>query len=284
MAISAIVIADSTNKQGGRLTTVQARYPEIIHNELLTHRAFSRNASSSRAIPVERLIQDVLDDPFIPNSWPINRPGMTAVEVAGEKLARGSKALWLKARNDAVDTARTLSMAGVHKQIANRLLQPWKHINVVISSTEWENFFALRCHADAQPEMQELAFAIRSARAASVPKLLHPGEWHTPYVPADKLQSASVDWAFVIKLSVARCARVSYLTHEGKPSNVDDDLRLHDRLVGAVPLHASPAEHQATPDVVTSTGSGDRWHDEDMRGNFEPGWVQYRKILEANLR
>jgi thymidylate synthase ThyX len=162
---------------------------------------------------------------------------------------------------------------------------------VVCTATDYQNFFALRRHKDAQPEMKALADAMWDAREASIPKLLQPGEWHLPYVTPDEIKSSGpgldnpggklsmMDWKRFIKLSVARCARVSYLTHDGKQPNIDEDLKLYDRLVGSVPLHASPAEHQATPDQRNSYGNeiGPWWHKEQW-GNFR-GYRQYRHML-----
>ena len=301
MTISAKIIADSGSPQGVRITSVQARYPKFIHGELMTHRAFSRNASSSRAIPIARLVQDVIDDPAMPVFWGKNQPGMqAAVELDDLELiytgANGKPAserkvareIWLRSRDLAVKQAQALAKLGAHKQIVNRLIEPFCHINVLITATDWGNFFALRRHPDAQPEIHELADAIFDAMAASTPKLLKFGEWHLPFfdpardvnlLPTRPPDQAHVAWHtwfdnLAIQVSVARCARVSYLTHEGKPPSVEEDLKLYDRLVGSVPLHASPAEHQATPDNVLDG----RWVNSKSHGNFT-GWIQYRKTL-----
>ena len=318
MTISAKVVADSISEAGVRLITLQLRYPKFIHGEFMTHRVFSRNASSSRAVPVERLIRDVLDDLVYPSHWGKNQQGMqAATEVDELELMEFNRAetyesnaeepesffrkitrteAWDYARWDAIHAARAFHVAGYHKQIVNRLLEPFCHINVVCTSTEWSNFFALRCHPDAQPEMRLLAEAMRDAIAASTPRKLAAGSWHLPYVGDDEWRNWPQDlveggdgysgdecMANLIKLSVARCARVSYLTQEGKKPNVDEDLKLYDRLVGSVPLHASPAEHQATPDAVRSNQDvgyyHKSWQKPELHGNLV-GWVQYRKILE----
>lgn len=306
MTIGAQVIADSIGSDAPRLMTLQLRYPKFIHGELMTHRAFSRNASSSRAIPVERLIQDVISDPVYPSFFGKNQPGMSAKEEhntrielnPGEYFSKDDysrKEVWDYARESAIDFARAFADAGYHKQIVNRLLEPFCHINVVVTATEWSNFFALRCHPDAQPEMRLLAEAIRTAMEASTPKLLHIGQWHLPYVSDDDYEMCDdllpgsgrgpaeivcVE-AMVRKLSVARCARVSYLTQEGKQPTIEDDLKLYDRLVGAVPLHASPAEHQATPDNQRIfDGEMGPWSRPHLHGNLR-GWVQFRKTLKG---
>lgn len=284
MTIRAEVIADSISPQQIRLTTLQLRYPKFIHGELMTHRVFSRNASSSRAIPVERLIKDVIDDPVYPMHWGKNQQGMSAKEELGQYHQDMVRVAWDRTRREVVEQASYMAGHGAHKQIVNRLLEPFCHINVVVSATDWTNFFALRCHPNAQPEMRLLAEAIRDARGKSQVVCLEPGQWHLPYVneaavcyPGNEEQA--------IKVSVARCARVSYLTHGGKRPDVEDDLALYDRLIGSKPLHASPAEHQATPDefgleVIPAwkLEHGPMFKHPEWHGNFR-GWIQYRKML-----
>lgn len=304
MTISAKVVLDSISPAGIRLTTVQLRYPKFIHGELMTHRVFSRNASSSRAIPVERMIQDVIDDPIYPSHWGKNQAGMSAREEHSERVPvygwgggtdRDRKSAWDLARHNAVQAAKSFAQAGYHKQIANRIIEPFCHINVVVTATEWSNFFALRCHPDAQPEMRLLAEAIRTAMDASVPKQKGLGDWHLPYVSLDEwtaLGKTCLDEDHRrntgVRVSVARCARVSYLTQEGKTPSIGDDLTLYDRLVGSVPLHASPAEHQATPDEWSKEyteypGVEHGWTQPELHGNFR-GWVQYRKTLKGECQ
>ena len=305
MTIRAEVVADSVSPQGIRLATLQLRYPKFIHGEFMTHRVFSRNASSSRAIPVERLIKDVQDDPIYPSHWGKNQRGMQAndennacvpVYGWGGGTDRSNRDAWLLARDNAVKAAQAFAEAGYHKQIVNRLLEPFCHINVVVTATEWSNFFALRCHPDAQPEMRLLAEAMRVALAKSTPRALEPGEWHLPYCPDVHGKPAGLPGEFksddAIKVSVARCARVSYWTQDGRWPTIAEDLALYDRLVSAVPLHASPAEHQATPDrtagrLVGVVGmlnlDGEVWVNPHLHGNFR-GWVQHRKTLPGECQ
>lgn len=299
MTITAKIIADSISSQGIRLTTMQLRYPKFIHGEFMTHRVFSRNASSSRAIPVERMIADIERDPAMPVFWGKNQAGMQAREELGTEAKAAAELWWRQALADAISNAYCLHNEGAHKQIVNRVLEPFMHINVVVTATDYENFYALRRHEDAQPEMKALADAMWEAQQASEPRLLKPGEWHLPYVMDDDRQRAYWDSRYpgpdnsecfdegevleiCTRLSVARCARVSYLTHEGKAPNIEDDLKLYDRLVGSMPLHASPAEHQATPDETSSEyidGKSSReWFYPEQHGNFR-GWRQYRKML-----
>lgn len=286
MTIIAQIIADSVSPEGIRLTTMQLRYPRFIHAEFMTHRVFSRNASSSRAIPVTKMIEDLRRDPAMPVYWGSNKPGMQAGnELTGIDL-KDAQIYWREAMNDAIRNAEKLIDLGLHKQIANRILEPWAHINVVVTATDWDNFFALRRHEDAQPEIKALADAMWDAMEMSNPSHLEPDDWHLPYVThADWDASSSLDTIddrqqLLCRVSVARCARVSYLTHDGRQTTIEEDLALYDRLVGSQPIHASPAEHQATPDDKWhAMGQGlNQWKSPELHGNFN-GWIQYRKTL-----
>jgi thymidylate synthase ThyX len=276
MTITARAIADSFSLFGGsRLTTFELRYPRFIHSEVMTHRVFSRNASSSRAIPVKKLIEDVMNDPAMPIHWGKNQKGMQAEEELSPQDIEKAKNRWLAARDQAVEAARELDAIGAHKQIVNRILEPFSHITVTVTATQWSNFFALRCHPDAQPEIQALGDAVWKAREESEPALLDTGQWHLPYITRAEIDNLSIKTNDLIKMSVARCARTSYLTHDKKEPSIEQDLALYDRLVGSEPLHASPAEHQATPDMMDSNG---QWRNRELHGNLV-GWIQYRKTL-----
>lgn len=263
------VIADSVGPSGIRITTIQMRYWRAIHAEFMTHRAFSRNASSSRAIPVKTMLKQVWNNPAGPLHWGQNRPGMQAkFELTGWRR-RTAQLLWRGAAKTACVFAWGLMKLGMHKQVANRILEPFQYISVIVTATDWDNFFKLRDHPDAQPEIQHLAQLIRQAMNHSVPKYLNQHEWHLPYVTDEERAIHSVD--ILRKLSTARCARVSYLTHDGQKPDVEKDIKLHDRLVVAKPIHASPAEHQAM--ALPSSTTTFR--------NFR-GWMQYRVVLENN--
>lgn len=240
MTIEAKVIADSA-WDGVRITTLQLRYPRFIHAEFMTHRMFSRNASSSRAIPVSRLIRDVETDKVVPSFWGKNQPGMQAREELGGNAKANAVEAWNIARLNAVSCAEYLHSIGAHKQIVNRILEPFSHINVVVTATEWRNFFLLRNHPDAQPEMQELARAMLQAIEESEPQ----DQWyHLPYSDDGEIQVKDYsDLRFPV--SAARCARVSYLTHEGTRSTLEEDMKLYARLTHASPPHLSPLEHAA---------------------------------------
>jgi thymidylate synthase ThyX len=279
MTISAKMICDSISPKGVRLSTLELYYPKFIHGEFMTHRIFSRNASSSRAIPIERMLEQIRDDPAMPVEWGRNQKGMQAKELLSADEANAAKAIWLASAFSAYKRAKLLANAGAHKQIVNRIVEPFAHIRVVVTATDFDNFFALRCHPDAQPEMRTLAVAMREAMGKSIPYPLDHHEWHLPYIqPGDfpgRLGSA-VDWNELLKVSVARCARTSYLTHDGRPTTVQEDVWLYDRLLASRPLHASPAEHQAKPDIWLEISNA--YERPDLHGNLH-GWRQYRKTL-----
>jgi thymidylate synthase ThyX len=266
--ISAEIVADSVNYNDIRLTTLKLIYPRFIHAEFMTHRMFSRNASSSRAEPVAKHIERIEHEYAEPIHWGQNQPGMQAQAEIAEETKRAARAEWWAAKEAAVAHAKRLNSLGVHKQIVNRILEPFSHINVVVTATEWDNFFELRLHPDAQPEIRELAYQMRVAMKGSNPKRLLDGWWHLPFVST--LERVDHPIEDLIKFSVARCARVSYLTHDKKTPNAKDDIVLYERLVGGVPIHASPTEHQATPLVSN-----------DFCRNFR-GWMQYRELLEQD--
>lgn len=275
MSISATVIADSVSPEGIRLTTFQLRYPRIVHSELMTHRVFSRGASSSRAIPISRSIRDILADPAEPVAWGSNKPGMQAgAELTGIRRTL-TKLAWHGAKRAAILGARISQWAGAHKQVANRLLEPWSHINVIVTSTDFANWFALRMHENADPTLKALADAMFDARMGSEPQLLQPGKWHLPYITFDDFLNHGGDIEVLKKISAARCARVSYNNHAGKTPTFEQDMKLFDYLVAEAPVHASPTEHQATPDKKWSRN---RWGKPELHGNFR-GWIQHRKML-----
>lgn len=273
MGISAKVIADSIYENGPRLTTFVLRYPRFVHAEFMTHRVFSRNAASSRAIPVQKMIDAVLKDPAMPVHWGKNQSGMQAREELDAADQESAQKAWLVARDSAVEHVNKLLDLGLHKQISNRILEPWMHIEVVCTATDWANFYALRDHPDAQPEMQALARAMIQAHSSSIPKELKSEQWHLPFVdePGDP--------ALLTKISAARCARVSYLKHDGTKSSVEEDLGLYDRLMGGTPKHASPTEHQAKVPGPQHVEWGYGQLLPSLLSNLT-GWIQFRKLHE----
>lgn len=269
MTISARIICDTATGTK-RLTTFLLTYPRMIHSEIMTHRALSRNASSSRAIPVNKIIQQVLDDPALPVWWGKNQAGMQAQEELDDTSRCTANNIWLDARDNAVEHARQLVKLGLHKQIANRILEPWHHITVVASATEWANFFTLRCHPDAQPEFRVLAERMSVAYRESIPDEDWQG-WHLPFISIEERDTVN-DIMTLVKCSVARCARTSYLNHDQTSPSIEKDIDLHNKLVLQRPAHASPAEH---PALVRDSL---RYTDSRYDSNFI-GFVQYRKLI-----
>lgn len=272
MSHSVKVIAASKNMStGDELWTFQLRYWRAIHAELMTHRVFSRNAGSSRAIPVKKVLAQVWNDPAGPEHWGANQAGMQAKgELVGWRRA-AAQFLWRTAGKVACVFAWGMMKLGLHKQVANRVLEPWQYINVLVSSTEWSNFFDLRCHPDAQPEIQKLATTISYQKLAYDvmigPKGLSVGEWHLPYI--SNKERSTLPLEVLLKLSTARCARISYEPFDGNGS-VEKETERHDKLVASRPIHASPAEHQGQAQ-------------EHGSGNFK-GFVQYRWFVERGER
>lgn len=266
MPFAVRILADSLAPCGKRLTTFEVTYPRFVHSELMTHRHLSRNSSSSRAIPIQKMIAAVARDPAHPVHWGANQAGMQAREALSGWRLTAARSLWFGSRWIAIAAAWMLWRIGLHKQIANRILEPWMWITVVISATEWANFFALRDHPDAQPEIACLAALMRAAHTISEPRRLRAGEWHMPYLDdgeEQRIRSLTLDPRAV---SVGRTARVSYLTQDGR-RDFYDDVKLHDRLRGAMPPHMSPFEH-----VAQACSTLER------SGNFI-GFRQYRKEI-----
>lgn len=242
--ISAKVICDSTSDAGSRITTFLLCYPRFIHGELMTHRAFSRNAASSRAIPIEKMIAEVESNPAGPIRWGKNGKGMQDHGVMDRGYeTRRCKDAWLAAAASAVEQARGLHLLGLHKQIVNRVLEPFAWMETLVTATDYANFFALRCHKDAQPEFQRLAYLMLRAYVAGTPQRLGPGEWHLPF---SDFMPDGITLDQRLKIASARSARLSYKTFDGQVSP-EKDYAICDRLVGNVPGHWSPIEHPATP-------------------------------------
>ena len=324
MGISAKIINDSINSAtNDRLTTFLIVFPRFILPEFATHRMLSKNSASTRAIPTAKIIQAIQDNPAMPVFWGKNQAGMQAAEElqdltedAGyfswgelqdfgpedgashscEYQAHSSgkltsaKKLWLSGRNSMIVLAKRLVNLGLHKQIAGRILEPWFNITVLVSGTEWENFFALRAHKDAQPEIRALAEAMLEEYNKSIPEIKEPVDkvlaclelakagkiqypidallvdqtsWHVPY------ETRMPTWLSLfdkLRVAIARCARLSYLTFDGE-MNVEKDFAIYDKLLNSNPKHASPAEHVAFPISESK-----------FVGNYR-GWVQFRKLL-----
>lgn len=252
-----------------RLTTWEFCYPRFVHSELMTHRLFSRNAASSRAIPIEKFIERVLTDPAMFVFWGKNQAGMQSSEEVAPDVKAEAIAEWLRARDSAVGHARNLQKLGLHKQIVNRVLEPWLYITTIVSATTFSNFFHLRDHKDAQAEIAWVGSTAHQLYDAATPIEIPENGWHLPFIYPEDLILCS-DENLLKQISTGRCARVSYLTHEGKRDH-SKDIELHNKLMTSAdsgdPGHWSPFEHPAMA-LATKKRSG----------NFI-GWEQYRKTF-----
>jgi len=303
--ISAKIIADSISEYGDRITTFELEYPRFIHGELMTHRLFSRNAASSRAIPINKMMDQVLTAPAMPVEWGLNKSGMQAEEK--HKSTSTCEWAWKQAAERAVVSARELQGLGLHKQIVNRVLEPFQLMKTIVTATEFDNFWWLRCHPAAQPEIHVLADKMYELYTQNEPNILKPGEWHVPYVSVEwcaggsgiiygreGLTSLTLEEAQ--KISASCCAQVSYRLLDWSLTKA---VKIFDMLVTMTPVHASPFEHIATPMHFISVY---RMLDRDMgqdgevwergithlgksgyfwSGNLK-GFIQYRQLLDNN--
>lgn len=283
MSVSAKILLDSITDGGSRLVTWEWTYPRMIHSEIMTHRALSKNSASSRAIPAAKLRRRVLDEPAVPGHWGANQRGMQASsEVADADAAR---AWWMRGRDLMAAHHEEGERLGLHKQVVNRVIEPWMLITIIVSGTDWANFFSLRTHEAAEPNFRALARLAWDQFHEHMPAYREPGDWHLPMIDmvgGDHDAVKALCWGGALdgtpvldvlkKVSVGRCARVSYLTHDGRRDMLED-VGLHDTLASTAtsgdPMHASPFEH-----VAQAVGRRERC------GNFE-GWRQYRKFFDS---
>ena len=310
MTISAEIIKDSINSNGVRITTMCVEYPRFIHSEVMTHRMFSRNSASSRAIPVAKVIEQVKNNPAEPVHWGKNQSGMQAKEELEGIFKSAARSFWLSAAEETANRAGILSNMGLHKQVVNRLLEPFQTMKVIITATEWNNFWYLRDHEDAQPEIQKLARVMRGAYDYSKPEQLSFDMWHLPYVTTKIETSESgkdqqtywldehtqISLEDAIKISCSCAAQVSYRKLDTSLEKAKD---IYSKLVESEPVHASAFEHVAKPMKVDKWPeyiSPDVWidyeeagithADRDMyywSGNFK-GWIQYRQLIPNNVK
>lgn len=262
--ITAKLIKDSISPSNNRITTFILEYPRFIHAEMMTHRVFSRNAASSRAIPIKKMIEDVEKNTAVPIHWGANQKGMQADQEIDEKQIISAKLIWYRSRDLAIEQAKKLMELGVHKQICNRLVEPFVNIRVLLTGTEFDNFFKLRAHKAAQPEIRNLAYKMQDLYKTNKPELKEFGEWHIPF---SEYMPENADINTQLKIATARAARLSYNTFEGI-MDVEKDIKLHDSLL--TEGHFSPFEHCAKSDWVRQN-----------TGNFK-FWKQYRSIVECN--
>ncbi|CAH1193459.1 Thymidylate synthase [Psychrobacter phage D'Alembert] len=318
--ITAKIVCDSVSEQGHRITTFELEYNRYIHGELLTNRIFSRNCSSSRAIPIKKMIEYTQNNMAMPLYYGSAKSGMQA----GEELESTwlPKFLWKSGFFISKSIVKAMDKLKLHKQIPNRLLEPWQMIKVVVTATDFDNFFNLRIEGAAQPEIAMLAHKMYQAREASKPKLLKEGQYHLPYVDeyvvngCTKYQVAGSGVKYyksggvmgllsleeAIRISAASCAAQSYRTES---MTLEKANKIFDMLIKDKTLHASPFENIATPIVynedkdtcdytnpylfdrvknVLGTMEGVTHIDKNgdlHSGNFK-GWIQYRHLLDNN--
>lgn len=292
--ISATIIQDSISKDGIRLITFELEYPRFIHAELMTHRMFSRNAASSRAIPVAKMHHIIETNPATPVWWGKNQSGMQAKEEVED--IQYAKNTWMHAVRSALACSNDLLAAGLHKQITNRVTEFAQMMKTIVTATDWDNWFDLRKHPDAQPEIHELAVCMDKAMNDSVPMPIKEGEWHVPYIDrfvsnmghmsytSDGVTVSEVD---AIKISASCCAQVSYRNND---MSLEKAREIFDKLINSWPQHASPIEHQATPmkfskmifnkhppeweQGISSVNRNSDFYSGNLRG-----WKQYRHLI-----
>lgn len=286
--ISAEIIADSINSESVRLTTFILMMPRFILSEINTHRAFSRSSASSRAIPAKKLIESVATDPFIPVFWPKKHTGMQAQEYftaeEADELSLGS--MWEEASEAMIIMSELFMSEGVSKQITNRLLEPFLWHQVLVTATDFENFFNLRADNLAEPHLELLANMMLAAYNGSKPAFVKSGDWHVPYganiilnpEEKDKFKEILEPYKFIDKrlevrfnLSVAsaRCARMSYNQFDGTFS-YEKDIDLFKRL--------SAVGHWGSYEHCARAESNKKYN-----GNFR-GWTQLRKLFHDENR
>lgn len=274
------ILRTRNSARGGAhvLSTLLLTYPRFIHAEFMTHRVMSRNAASSRAIPFERQLDAMLANPAVPLHWGAHQKGMQANRELEEPERLKAEMTWLDAMNAAAAHATMMHRLGAHKQITNRIIEPFTHIKVLVSATEWDNFLELRDHPAAEPHMQLLAQAIKHELDHAPIQTLDPGHWHLPFVDYSPDDDADL-LDGLIPLCVARCASTSYKTVDNFDMTMEKATELHDQFVHSRPQHASPLEHAALLDDTYFSGTGDGlWKHGSEHANFV-GFRQYRHMV-----
>lgn len=295
--VVAYSVSEETNE---KIITFELEYPRLIHSELMTHRLFSRNAASSRAIPVQKMIEMVRENPAMPVRFGANQAGMqdkgddldmdgfiTLANSEGKVMYMDSpEHLWEFAAQQATDVSEVFSNLNYHKQIANRLLEPFQYIKTVVTFTgNGANFYGLRDHPDADPTICELAQVMKEARDGAKVHVLGVGDWHLPYYENGVFRKG-IDKGLeqAKRISASCCAQVSFRKLDNSSKKAD---KVFERLVESKPVHASPTEHQATPlkvgvgfrskYVTHIDRGGNPWS-----GNFR-NWGQFRQVIEGNV-
>lgn len=295
MTISAKIILDSISVHGDRITTWELEYPRFIHGEIMTHRVFSRNAQSSRAVPVAKTLEVNAQKPVEPLVWGKNKSGMSSEEQLTDEALKEAQTYWNLAATHAFYHSKELSDIGLHKQWSNRITEPFSTIKVIVTATEWDNFFWLRDDPDAaQPEIVELARQMKKVYNESKPQSLTVGDWHLPYVSYRRgesgqqiFYSANIELTQeeALKISASCCAQISYRKLDDSKEKA---IEIYNRLFSGPKPHLSPTEHQAkVPETNTGSNSPLYWEEgithmnkyrELWSGNLR-GWIQYRQLL-----
>ena len=299
--ISVTVLADSLSENGKRLTTFELEYHRMIHAEALTHRVTSRNASSSRAVPLQKAIQNIRENPAFPVHWGAAQNGMQAdEEISGETLEQ-AKLLWQKGIDQSIDLVNEFDKLGVHKQIAARWLETCQMIKVIKTATDWDNLLWLRNDVSSQPEFKELAGSIQEAMDQSIPRKLAYGEWHLPFIKTERDDAGIMFYIDssggvltleeALKISASCAAQVSFRKLNDSKEKA---LEIYEKLFSGPKLHMSPTEHQGTPIHSTSVNvpwNPSTWQDGVTHvtrngglhsGNFD-GFIQFRQTLKDNV-
>lgn len=298
--ITAEVVQHSKSPEGKSIVTMCIKYGLIVHGEFLRHRVFSSSVKSNRAIPMPVIRKEVIDNPYIPVWFGAAQKGMSAANEVTHKGA--AVALWKFARYPALLMHWCAEKLGAHKEWANRLLYPWQYVTQTVTFTEFANFLDLRLHEAAQKDIQELARVMSLAFDQSEVLRLNIGEWHTPYVRAERNDAgvlcyfdnngAEMNADGAIRASTARCARSSYNKHDNTSTTLHEDAGLYNMLITTKPTHGSPAEHVATPcpaiiDTMSFTWPLGVTHVDNKRrlwsGNLV-GWIQHRQQLEGHVK
>ena len=275
-----ILEATKCMETGRKLITFEAFFPRPILAEQNTHRKFSRNTGSSRAIPVIRMLLALMKVPFIPLFWGANKAGMQSAETMPKWKALIAHFLWRSHAWFTYLIVFLLGKLGLHKQWTNRLLEPHTYVRQVVTTSDLENYFSLRLHDAAQPEIILLAIMLKEQvdllektngyrKVSANDVKANAWNWHLPYITEDERHIYRHHPFFLAKLSAARCARTSYLTQEGVVPNPEKEIITFKKLAESQPIHASPLEHQAYP-----------LKDREARSRNFDGFLQYRAHYE----
>lgn len=285
--IRATIVCDSVNKNFGRITTLNIKYGRFIHPEFLRHRQISRSVKSSRAIPAKKLRSEVMKNTYMPVKFGKNQKGMQSKEsLKGVKYV-AAQSLWRLSALISCAAHFTLEKCSLHKEVVNRVIEPYMYVEETITATDWDNLFTLRIHDDAQEDIRSIVEKIKYAMDHSEPKLLEFGEYHVPYLnrmrdnsgvlqhyrdDEDMKNNKHLNIGDAIMTSIARCARSSYVKHDSTNSTLEEDRILCERLIRSLPPHSSPMEHIALADLINNKSR-----------NFTGNWMQYRQIYEENF-